>query len=46
MNVCFYEAIAHLPLGTVAAIEFLPVILVAALGRAQAAQPRPHWHSP
>jgi inner membrane transporter RhtA len=32
MNVCFYEAIAHLPLGTVAAIEFLPVILVAALG--------------
>ena len=38
MNVCFYEAIARLPLGTVAAIEFLPVILVAALGRAQAAQ--------
>jgi inner membrane transporter RhtA len=32
MNVCFYEAIARLPLGTVAAIEFLPVILVAALG--------------
>ncbi len=32
MNVCFYEAIAHLPLGTVAAIEFLPVILVAAVG--------------
>ena len=32
MNVCFYEAIAHLPLGTVAAIEFLPVIVLAALG--------------
>src|SRR5438876_6803115 len=26
MNCCFYEAIARLPLGTVAAIEFLPVI--------------------
>jgi inner membrane transporter RhtA len=32
MNVCFYEAIDKLPLGTVAAIEFLPVILLAALG--------------
>jgi inner membrane transporter RhtA len=32
MNVCFYEAIDRLPLGTVAAIEFLPVILLAALG--------------
>jgi inner membrane transporter RhtA len=32
MNCCFYEAIARLPLGTVAAIEFLPVILLAALG--------------
>jgi inner membrane transporter RhtA len=32
MNVCFYEAIARLPLGTVSAIEFLPVILLAALG--------------
>jgi inner membrane transporter RhtA len=32
MNVCFYEAIARLPLGTVAAIEFLPVIVVAAVG--------------
>src|SRR5437588_8244944 len=32
MNCCFYEAIARLPLGTVAAIEFLPVILLAAIG--------------
>ncbi len=32
MNSCFYEAIARLPLGTVSAIEFLPVILLAALG--------------
>jgi inner membrane transporter RhtA len=32
MNVCFYEAIARLPLGTVSAIEFLPVILLAAVG--------------
>ncbi len=32
MNTCFYLAIARLPLGTVAAIEFLPVILLAALG--------------
>ncbi len=32
MNSCFYEAIARLPLGTVAAIEFLPVIALAALG--------------
>src|SRR5437868_11766519 len=32
MNVCFYEAIARLPLGTVAAIEFVPVIVLAALG--------------
>lgn len=32
MNVCFYVAIDLLPLGTVAAIEFLPVILLAALG--------------
>jgi len=32
MNACFYTAINHLPLGTVAAIEFLPVILLAALG--------------
>ena len=30
MNVCFYVAIDRLPLGTVAAIEFLPVILLAA----------------
>jgi inner membrane transporter RhtA len=32
MNVCFYSAIDELPLGTVAAIEFLPVIVLAALG--------------
>jgi len=32
MNSCFYEAIARLPLGTVSAIEFLPVIFLAAMG--------------
>jgi inner membrane transporter RhtA len=32
MNACFYTAISRLPLGTVAAIEFLPVIVLAALG--------------
>jgi inner membrane transporter RhtA len=32
MNCCFYEAIDRLALGTVAAIEFLPVIGLAALG--------------
>jgi inner membrane transporter RhtA len=32
MNACFYIAIDRLPLGTVAAIEFLPVIVLAALG--------------
>ncbi len=32
MNVCFYTAISRLPLGTVAAIEFLPVIALAAIG--------------
>lgn len=32
MNACFYEAISRLPLGTVSAIEFLPVIALAALG--------------
>ena len=32
MNACFYVAIRRLPLGTVAAIEFLPVIALAALG--------------
>ncbi|MBO0711608.1 MAG: hypothetical protein J2P47_10075 [Acetobacteraceae bacterium] len=32
MNSCFYVAISKLPLGTVAAIEFLPVIALAALG--------------
>jgi inner membrane transporter RhtA len=32
MNCCFYLAIDRLPLGTVAAIEFLPVIALAAMG--------------
>jgi inner membrane transporter RhtA len=32
MNCSFYLAIARLPLGTVAAIEFLPVIVLAAVG--------------
>jgi len=32
MNCCFYEAIARLPLSTVAAIEFLPVVALAAIG--------------
>ena len=32
MNCCFYLAIDRLPLGTVAAIEFLPVIVLAVLG--------------
>ena len=32
MNCCFYEAISKLPLGTVAAIEFLGVIVLAAVG--------------
>jgi inner membrane transporter RhtA len=32
MNCCFYLAIDRLPLGTVAAIEFLPVVVLAALG--------------
>jgi inner membrane transporter RhtA len=32
MNVCFYLSIDRLPLGTVAAIEFMPVIALAALG--------------
>ena len=32
MNCCFYLPIDRLPLGTVAAIEFLPVIVLAALG--------------
>jgi inner membrane transporter RhtA len=32
MNCCFYEAISRLPLGTVAAIEFLGVIVLAAIG--------------
>ncbi len=32
MNACFYVAIDRLPLGTVAAIEFLPVIALGAAG--------------
>ena len=32
MNACFYVSIDRLPLGTVAAIEFLPVIALAAFG--------------
>lgn len=32
MNACFYTAIDRLPLATVAAIEFLPVIALAAVG--------------
>ena len=32
MNVCFYLSIDRLPLGTVAAIEFLPVVAIAAAG--------------
>ena len=32
MNSCFYLAIDRLPLSTVAAIEFLPVIVLAAFG--------------
>ena len=32
MNCVFYLAIARLPLGTVAAIEFVPIILLAAVG--------------
>jgi len=32
MNPIFYLAIDRLPLGTVAAIEFLPVIALASLG--------------
>src|SRR5262249_3196815 len=31
MNSCFYLALRRLPLGTVAAIEFLPVIVLAAV---------------
>lgn len=32
MNACFYEAIGRLPLATVSAIEFLPVIALGLLG--------------
>ena len=39
MNCCFYAAIARLPLGTVAAIEFLPVIALAALAMRNQATP-------
>ena len=39
MNVCFYVAIDRLPLGTVAAIEFLPVIAIAAPVRERGATP-------
>ena len=38
MNSTFYLAIDRLPLGTVAAIEFLPVIVLAALGTRTAPQ--------
>ena len=44
MNCCFYLAIG-LPLATVAAIEFLPVIALAALGAARPAAP-PRSSSP
>ena len=46
MNCCFYLAIDRLPLGTVAAIEFLPVIVLAALGARTRAQRRPRSRSP
>jgi inner membrane transporter RhtA len=32
MNACFYLAIDRLPLGTVAAVEFVPVVVLAAVG--------------
>lgn len=32
MNGCFYVAIDRLPLGTVSAVEFLPVVVLAAIG--------------
>jgi len=32
MNACFYAAIDRLPLGTVAAVEFVPVVALAAAG--------------
>lgn len=34
MNITFYEALAHLPLGTTVALEFLGPIVVAAVGSA------------
>ena len=41
MNSCFYVAIDRLPLGTVAAIEFLPVVALAAAGAHGAQRRRP-----
>ena len=41
MNSCFYLAIDRLPLGTVAAIEYLPVIGLAALGARTARNEQP-----
>ena len=48
MNCCFYLAIDRLPLGTVAAIEFLPVIVARGAGRAhaRATPPRSRSRSP
>ena len=40
MNCCFYLAISRQPLATVAAIEFLPVVGLAALGARTPPQPR------
>ena len=45
MNCCFYVAIDRLPLGTVAAIEFLPVIVLAALGARTPRNARARWCS-
>ena len=43
MNACFYIAIDRLPLGTVAAIEFLPVIALAAVGMRTARNAGRSW---
>jgi len=40
MNSCFYLAIERLPLGTVAALEFLPVIVLVAVAARNPAQRR------